>query len=210
MHVKVPTNIIRNEDVHLSNGSFMLYVRLCLLYFKNHRKGELKVSHKKLMTNTGIIDTRTLKKRLKELHSNGLMLNEIKTFPKKGEMLIHLNGKVIDECKHFTMMNLMIFNYIDQLDEHSFRLLFYYKSHINKDDKKNKRNFCFVGMNTLTERLKMAKKTIQAGNKLLVENKLIKIQKHKLEDSGTYDENDELIFEKYNNHYFIKDELFKK
>lgn len=209
MHVKVPTKIIRNEENFISNGSFTLYVRLCHLYFKNKRQEELKIDHNKLMINIRITDTRTLKKRLGELHKNGLLREEISKFPKKGETVIKMNGKEIDDCGLFTMMNLTLFNYMDKLDDHSFRLLFYYKSHINKDDK-NSVDYCFVGMNTLAERLKMAKKTIVEANELLVKNKLIKIKKHKLEDSGTYDVNDELIFEKYNNHYFVNADLFKK
>lgn len=208
MLVKVPTNIIRNEDFKLSNGSFILYVRLCHLYFKNFRNEEIKLDHRKLMLNIGITDIRTLKKRFTELVSCKLIKNESVKFPKKGETVILLNGKVIDNSKVFTMMNVTVFDELSKIDEHAFRLLFYYKSHINRKDPKGIK-FCFVGMETLSHNLKMAKKTIISSNNMLRKSKLIKIEKHKLEQlEETYDENDELIYERWNNHYFVNDKLF--
>lgn len=54
----------------------------------------------------------------------------------------------------------------------------------------------------------MGSTTIQEANKQLTENKLIKIEKHKLENTGAYNEKDELIFDRYNNHYIVNEKLF--
>lgn len=137
MHVQIPTYIVRNDDISISNGDFMLYARLCLLHFKNYSNDEIKVDHKKLMDNLNISDTRTLKRRLESLFNLGLILNRPATMPRKGKTVILFNSNVKSKGNNFTMINAEIFNYIDVINEHAFRLLFYYKSHINKNDYKN-------------------------------------------------------------------------
>jgi hypothetical protein len=204
MHVQVPTYIVRNEEIHISNDAFLLYVRLCYLYFRNYQQEEMKVDHKKLMCNLGIYDTRTFKKRLTELSKVGLIHNEIISLPRKGEITILFNGEVLKNG-HFTMMDCKLFDYLEQINEHAFRLLFYYKSHINKKENKH---YCFVGIETLKVKLKMGSDTINKANELLVKCKLLKIHKHKIETTYTYDEKDELIFDKYNNHYIVDEKLF--
>jgi hypothetical protein len=203
LHVQIPTNIVRNESVSLSNDGFLLYVRLCFLYFRNYQNEEMKVDHKKLMTNLGIYDTRTLKKRLNELYKSSLIHNQIISLPRKGEIVILFNSSKLNEG-HFTMMNCKVFDYLEKINEHAFRLLFYYKSHINKKENKH---FCYVGIETLKVRLKMGSDTIQQGNEQLVKNKLITIHKHKLEHTHEYNDKDELIFDKYNNHYTVNEKL---
>jgi hypothetical protein len=205
MHVQVPTFTIRNEEIFLSNEEFLLYTRLCFLFFKNYRNEEIKIDHKKLMGKLLIGDSRTLKTRLNQLHKHGLIHNKIDKLPRKGEMVILFNEKVIKESEHFTMMNAKIFDYIGNISSHAFRLLFYYKSHINLKDKVD---YCFVGIETLKHRLKMGGHTIKLANDELVNNKLIKIEKHKLTNTDTYNEDDELIFDRYNNHYIVSKEMF--
>lgn len=212
LHVQIPTNVVRNEDLFINNGDFLLYARLCYLYFRNYNNEEIKIDHKKLMRNIGVSDTRTLKKRLNNLYKSKLIKNEIKTFPKRGEIVILFNGNIQKECKHFTMMNVRIFDLLEKIDEHSFRLVFYYKSHINKEVKKKENekviDYCFVGIETLKNNLKMGSDTIKNANELLVKHKLIKIVKHKLTHNDEYDEDNELIYDRYHNHYIVRDELF--
>lgn len=204
----MPTNVIRNDGLFIDNGTFLLFARLCLLYFKNYRNPEIKIDHKKLMRNTLIHDTRTLKKRLGILYKVGLIENEIATLPKKEQIVILLNEKMIKD-QQFTKMSIKAFDCLlnEDINEHSFRLLFYYKSHINLSADK-KLNYCFVGIETLKVRLKMGSDTISEANKELKKNKLIKIVRHKLKHDDTYDENDELIYDKFNNHYIVNEELF--
>jgi hypothetical protein len=73
---------------------------------------------------------------------------------------------------------------------------------------KDKVDYCFVGIETLKHRLKMGGHTIKLANDELVNNKLIKIEKHKLTNTDTYNEDDELIFDRYNNHYIVSKEMF--
>lgn len=206
-HVRVPTNIVRNTDLQLGNGEFQLYVRLCHLHFKNYGNELITVDHKKLMKNIMISDTRTLKKRLNNLHTSKLIKNKIDKLPRNGQIVVEFNSDMLNSS-HFTQMSLKVFDYINKIDEHAFRLLFYYKSHINKDDKEKDRSFCFVGYDTLAKNLKMSKKTIANANEILKEEKLIKVEKYKLGTDYQYNEDDELVYDRYNNHYRVNNELF--
>lgn len=210
LHVKVPSGIVRNEEKYLSNDEFLLYARLCFLYFRNYNIKEIKLDHKKLMNFLDISDTRTFKSRLKKLYNLGLIENEITKLPTKGTLTIVFNEKVYEEDQHFTMLNANIFNHWrkGEIDEYAFRQVFYYKSHINKDDKERDRSFCFVGYDTLVKRLKISKTKVNEANDQLNKAKLVKIVPHKLETNHEYDENDELIFDRFNNHYYVANSLF--
>ncbi|MFK9119118.1 hypothetical protein ACJEBK_19860 [Peribacillus frigoritolerans] len=211
LFVKVPSHIVRNEEFNLSNDEFLMYTRLCFRYFRNYHKKEIEVDHKKLMYFLKISDTRTFKKRLKNLYETGLIEEKITNLPTKGNLTIVFNDTVFDEDKHkhFTILSAEVFSYWrnDQIDEYAFRQLFYYKSHINKNDKENDRSFCFVGFGTLAERLKVSKSKIVEANDQLKELKLIKVIKHKLAPTGEYNEDDEAIFDRFNNHYYVADSL---
>jgi hypothetical protein len=61
---------------------------------------------------------------------------------------------------------------------------------------------------TLKNRLKMGGHTIKVANDELIKNKLLKIERHKLENTNSYNEDDELIFDRYNNHYIVSEKLF--
>lgn len=207
LHVRVPTNVVRNTNVQIGNGEFQLYVRLCYLYFKNYGNEEITVDHKKLMKNLAISDTRTLKKRFNNLFKSKLIKNSVEKLPRKGRITIEFNSHMLSS-EHFTQMNLKIFEYIDKIDEHAFRLLFYYKSHINKDDKERDRSFCYVGFDTLSNNLKISSKTISNANEILKKEKLIKVEKHNLGTDYQYGEDNELIYDRYNNHYRVNNEMF--
>lgn len=204
MSIQIQTEIVRNSLFYLNNGEFLLYARLLFLWFRNYKDNNIPIDHKKLMVNLEVTDTRTLRKRINKLYELGLINNNIERFPNRGEIIIQFNDNPF-ESKHFTMIPATIFNYIGRIDEHCFRLLFYYKSYINYD--KNK-DFCFVGVRKICEDLKMSRSTLINCNNILVKNKLLKIEKHKLESLYEYGVNDELIYDKYNNHYYVEEENF--
>lgn len=207
LKIKVPTCIVRNENIQLSNGEFLLYARLSFLYFRNYQKEEIIVDHKKLMLNIGITDSRTLKKYINNLYKTKLIKNNISQLSRKGRTQIIFNSEILKD-QQFTLMNADIFNYIGRIGENEFRLIWYYKSHINIDDKNSDKSFCYVSYKTLGDNLKMGNTTIHNANKILLDNKLIKIDKHELGHNFEYNENDELIFTKYNNHYYVNSDLF--
>jgi hypothetical protein len=218
LFVKVPTSIVRNEDIYISNDEFIVYVRLCFLHFRNYGGKEMQVDHKKLMSFCLINDTRTFKKRMKALYDAKLILNEVNKLPTKGALTIEMNDDYFKEGVIFTNLSVEIFSYFNngqtdtqpegRIDEYAFRQIFYYKSHINKKDKKRDRSFCFVGYETLAERLRISKTKIKAANDQLSKLRLVKIVEHALEWSGEFTQNDELYINRYNNHYYVANSLF--
>jgi len=210
LYVKVPSDIIRNENIHLKNDEFLIYARICFLYFRNYQNKNIELDHKKLMQFVKISDTRTFKGKLVRLYELELIENKVDKLPTKGSLVIVLNDKLYEEDKHFTIINANVFTYIKNgsINYYAFRQLLYYKSHINKDDKERDRSFCFVAYQTLSERLKIGKTKIKEANDQLVKCKLLKITKHKLKTNHEYDDEDELLFDRFNNHYHLHNTLF--
>lgn len=208
LYIKIPSHIVRNEKFYLSNSEFLLYAKLCFLYFRNYYNNDIELKHKDLMLSLKMTDTRTLKKYLNNLYRNKLIHNEIKTFPKRGNLIIQFNGEVYDNDEHFTIISAKLFTYYenDQINEYAFRQAVYYKSHINP--KEVNRNFCFVGYSRLSEVLKISRSKIKEANEQLRKNKLIKIVSHKLEPTYEYDEKDDMTYDRYNNHYYVSKSLY--
>jgi hypothetical protein len=126
--------------------------------------------------------------------------------PKSKPLQVILNKDIVDG-KQFTQLNANVFDYLEHIGENGFRLVFYYKSHINLNDAERDRSFCFVGYDTLKERLKVGSATIKDANEQLRKNKLVKIEKHQLGHDYEYNEDDELSFSRWNNHYKIRDTI---
>lgn len=108
----MPTHIVRNEDIYLSNDEFAMYTRLCFLHFRNPKeKGNiLNLDHRKLMNFLKITDTRTFKKRINHLHSLDLIKNKIEKVPTKGQINIVVNESIA-ENRTFTKLSASIFTY---------------------------------------------------------------------------------------------------
>jgi hypothetical protein len=207
LRVKIPTYIVRNENIELTNDEFLLYAQFCFLYFRNYQNKEIELDHKKLMRLVRIHDTRTLKARFKRLHKLGLVENEINKLPTKGGLTVNINDEVLKSDNPFTILSADIFNHFrnEIIDEYAFRQIFYYKSHINTKDQG--KDFCFVGYETLVKKLKISKTKIKEANEQLEKAKLIRVVKHKLQSTYEYDEDDTLIFDRFNNHYYVSNSL---
>ena len=209
--IKVPTNVVRNDGYKLKNGTFVLYVNLVWNYFINNstNKSELILDHRSIMFNSMISDTRTFKRRLKELYQAGLIKNEIMRIPPRGTIVIQFNEeKYLTECeKNFTKINRSILTYYrnGQIDDYSIRQIFYYMSHINLS---TGNDYCFVSFETLSDRLMVSKDKISEANEMLEKAKLIKIKKHKLAPTSEYDEFDALVYDRYQNHYYVDKSMF--
>lgn len=209
LYVHVPTHIVRNEEVYLNNDEFAMYARLCFLHFRNpDDKGNvLEMDHRKLMNFLKITDTRTFKKRINHLHRMNLIKNKIEKVPTKGDINIVFNESIA-EGKTFTKLSASIFTYFnnDQIDAYAFRQIFYYKSRINKNLDGNGHDYCFSGFESMTKRFCISRSKVEEANKQLKKAKLLKIVKHKLEPTHEYVD-DELQYDRYNNHYFVADIL---
>ena len=66
-YLKVPTSVIRNDDFSITADEFLLYARLCFLYFRSYKSKEFTVDTYKHRAYLKIADNRTLKNRLNKL-----------------------------------------------------------------------------------------------------------------------------------------------
>lgn len=200
--VQVPDEIIRNKYFDLDKYSFGVYTLLLFLQFRQFGKQELDIDHRNLMHKLYISDTRTLKKALKVLHKNGLIKEDVHRLPTKGSIKITLNDLPF-ETQAFTQLPVTVFNKVEHIGLIGLRLMFYYESYINRYGEAEKQ-FCFASLETISDHLKFDEDTITKYNQTLSKNRLLKVTKHKLECTYEYDEFDNIIFTKYNNHYHVK------
>ena len=206
LYLKVPSSIVRNDDFYLSNDEFMLYSLLCYFYFRKYGQKEIILNIRYVKEFFGIKDNRVLKNRLNKLNDHNLIENRISIIPRRNEMPIIFNDNLYNSYDVFTLISTEVFELYEagKINQHAFRLITYYKSHINKS---MNNNYCFVGYDTLVTKLKASKTTILEANKMLKNEKLIKVVKHKLEPTYEYSSLDKLIYNKYNNHYYVAERL---
>ncbi len=162
----------------------------------------MELDHNRLKHKLYISDNRTLKRTFEVLHKNQILLEYINRLPTKGKLNITFDPAAITS-KKFTQLPVTVFNKIEHIGVIGLRLLFYYESFINRKDAQE-RQYVFPAIETTSKTLGIDKETVVKYNEILRKNKLIKIEKHKLENSGEYDELDNILFTKYNNHYFVR------
>lgn len=201
LFAQIPDEIIKNELFKIDAYTFSVYALLKHLHFRNFNNNEMQIDHNKLKHKLYISDNRTLKKALTELHKQQIILEYINKLPTKGALKLTFDP-VPFKSKKFTQLPVTVFNKIEHIGVIGLRLLFYYESFINRKDKPEKQ-FAFPAIETTAETLKINKETVIKYNEILRKNKLLKIQKHQLMWDGEYD-NDDLLYVKYNNHYFVR------
>lgn len=204
--IQIPDEIIKNQLFKLDANTFTVYTYLKFLHFRNYNKNEIEIDHNKFKHKLYIADNRTLKKCFSTLHKQQIILEYINKFPTKGSLNLTFNP-VPFETKTFTQLPATIINKIEHIGVIGLRLLFYYESFINRKDEPSKQ-FAFPAIETISKHLGINKETIITYNEILKKNKLLKVKKHKLEWHGDYDNLDQPLFTKYNNHYFVKLENF--
>ncbi|TYS46747.1 hypothetical protein [Bacillus infantis] len=161
-------------------------------------------------------DNKTFKKHLQGLCEKKIITNEIKSLPRKNGLEITLNELVIPELNKkrgfFTQLPTNVLNReVIQVAGHvGVRMLYYYKSYINAKDWS--KQYCFVAEETAAEDLGITVKTIIKYNTLLKKWKFLKIDKHEV--GHGYGDNkhgqEQLLFTKYNNHYFLRQDEIDK
>lgn len=202
MYIQIPDEIIRNQCVDFNHYDFGVYALLKHAYFRNPKQDKdcLEIDHKFLMHKLFISDNRTLKKSLNTLYKYEIIKEEIKRLPTKGALKITFNPLPF-KSKSFTQLPLSLINKVEYIGLIGYRLLYYYESFINRKDVISKQ-FCFIGQETIHKELGIDFNTIKKYNDILKKQKLITIKKHKLQEDG-YDEFDNLIYTKHNNHYYV-------
>jgi hypothetical protein len=147
-------------------------------------------------------DNRTLKKCLQNLHKQQIILEYIDKLPKQKALELTFDP-IPFESKKFTQLPANILNKVEHIGVIGLRLLFYYESYINRTNPPEKQ-FAFPAIETIAKDLHINKETVIEYNEKLKKNKLLKITKHKLENTGEYDSLDNALFTKYNNHYHVQ------
>lgn len=208
--IQIPTEIVKSKEY--SDKEFVLLAKLIQIYYRipqDQKSLTFGILHKDVMFYSGIKDNDTFKEALNGLYKKGAIKNKVETLPRKGGIEISLNEDVIPELNdkegYFTQLSSVILNkkVIDTVGHTGIRLLYFYESHINF---KTNKKFCYIAEETTAELLGMTKKTVIKYNKLLEKHKLLKIEKQKVERAyyTTKKREDAYLFDKYNNHYYIR------
>ncbi|MEC1697737.1 hypothetical protein [Schinkia azotoformans] len=211
--VQVPTDFVRNPDVPCN--VFVLYAKLIQLYYATYQKEEFEADHKMLMYYLNIGDNRTLKKSYNMLFEMGYVKNKVETLPRKKPITVKMNIEKIpnkDNGIMFTQLPTSILDLVvlKAIGEIGLRIMYYIQSRINKTQGiYSSSNFCYASEETIAKEIGVDRKTVIEYLKVLHKIKFLKIDKHKLEETGEYlrkGETDIIQFIKYNNHYFVRED----
>lgn len=198
--IQLPNNLVRSPEV--SAIEFVILLRLkYLASFRNNNNYTLEVDMSKFKLNVGINDNRTLKKYFKQLYEKGYLVDKV-VLSRKGLTTVNVNGKKLNSKDEYTQLPTPLNERVGEIGHIGIRLLYFYESYINRYLSTTKQ-FCFTSIHTICKETGLNRGTVQSYNEMLRKKKLLHYDKHKLETSYQYDDNDELIFTKYNNHYFV-------
>ncbi|MNK97755.1 hypothetical protein D3C87_1181020 [compost metagenome] len=148
-----------------------------------------------------INDNRTLKKSLSSLFKNSYLRSECKIVRGK-PLTIEINEERFKLNDNFTQLPTKLLSMIKEIGCVGVRLLYYYESYIIRSKVRNQ--FCYAAIDSIYTDTGISQKTILKYNELLRKAKLLKIEKHELKTDYEYTEADELIFTRYNNHYYVR------
>ncbi|EON72235.1 hypothetical protein [Lysinibacillus sphaericus] len=186
--IQIPNSVIKNRDITVN--AFALYIYLKRESFKK-RDSKLQLDHKRVRHKLGMKDNRPLLAAFQNLHSQGLIEEEILKMPIHSPLIITLLEVATEP---FTQLPIELLDKVNIIKPCGLRLLYYYESFINR--KQILRLFAFPCFETIKDDTGISHNAIIKYNNLLVKNKMLKIDKHKAEQ-GEYG------FEKWNNHYSV-------
>ncbi|WP_394175599.1 hypothetical protein [Guptibacillus hwajinpoensis] len=195
--IQLHNEIVRNDGYSLNAKDFVTVGFLKKYYYLNGFNEVIPLDHRKLMANIAVNDTRTFKKILHSLYVNNILKEKVERLPTKGNIELVINPDVFEQREKFTQLRTDLFNFVADVGHIGVHLLYYYESFINKSN-----GFAFPGFEKICNDLKITDKTLDKFNKRLVKQKLLKIEKHKLEWQG-YNDNNAMIYDKYQNHYYV-------
>lgn len=198
-YVKIPNGVIR--DPNLSSLDFVLLIKLKMLQFVNHSDKFMINSKDHIKIPFGVSDNRTIKKSLDNLFRQSYILNEV-ILDSRSMGEVHLNSELLNPHKGYTCIYTSLLKHTPVVDSTGIRLICYYESYINRIVS-GANKFCFCGVDTITKDTGLSNNTIIKYNRLLHDKGLVTVEKHRTGTEYKYDENDKIIFSKYNNHYTV-------
>lgn len=197
--IQISNSIVRDRNI--SNIEFLILLRLKYLIFENNGSGELHVDITKLRIKLGIADNRTLKRYLNSLQLKGYIYNQVK-IERSAPSLVSLNLEMFTTPENqFTQLPLALLSRINTIGHTGIRLLYYFESYINRKIVQNQ--FCFAAVITICKNTGMGKTTVKESVDILKKEKLLEVILHELKHDDQYNEKDELLYNKYNNHYYV-------
>jgi len=206
--INIRSDVVRDPNITVNDFSMILYLKYMVWRSGSRYRFEVLLSDMK--NHLCVSDNKTLKPSYANLYKNGYLLEEVGEIKPNKPILFTLNEERFNtdgmsEGEFFTQLPISILYGMKdgKIDRKEVRLLYYLKSYINHTDLK--KHFCYTGIeNTMVRELNMSDKTIPKYTKKLVDKKLIRIERHDLKTSYQYREDGTLIFNKYNNHYYLE------
>ena len=186
--IQIPNSVIKNRDITVN--AFGLYVYLKRESFKE-RDSKLQLNHKRVRHELGMKDNRPLIAAFQNLHSQGLIKEEILKMPIHSPLNITLLEIALEP---FTQLPIELLDKVNTIKPYGLRLIYYYESFINR--KQILRLFAYPCFETIKNDTGISYNAIIKYNNVLVKNKMLKIDKHKVEQG-------DFGFEKWNNHYSV-------
>jgi hypothetical protein len=215
--IQIPQSIVRSNKI--SDKEFVLLAKLIQIY--KSQPGDEKsltftiISYKKLMNFVNITDQRTFTACLKGLSKNNYITNEINRLPRNGKLTISLSPNVIPELaeeKLFTQLESWVINMsvIEKVGHTGVRMLYYLMSWINYTQVG--KDHCYASVERMAKDIGVSEKTFIKYTGILEHANFIKVVRHdiNLENQVDKNGNENLLLDRWNNHYYIKLENIKK
>lgn len=206
--INIRSDVVRDPNITVNDFSMILYLKYMVWRSGNKYRFEVLLSDMKNYLQ--ISDNKTLKPSYTSLYENRYLLKEVGEIKPNKPILFTLNEEKFnteerEKDEYYTSLPINVLNAMrdGKIDRKEVRLLYYLKSYINHTDLK--KHFCYTGIeNTMVRELNMSDKTIPKYTKKLADKKLIRIERHDFKTSYQYREDGTLIFNKYNNHYYLE------
>lgn len=195
--IQLPNNLIRDPKINAVD--FVLLFKLKQQTFL-HNSDVIHLPNDALKFSILVSDNKTIKKSYENLYNHGYLLEPAELVRRK-PVKFAVNPEKLSSPDQYTQLPIYTLQRLDKIKHVGFRLLYYYSSYINSTTAS--KLYAYPAIETTKTHLGVHKDTILQYNRILEKAKLIKIEKHKLEHNHTYDVNDRIEWNKYNNHYYI-------
>jgi hypothetical protein len=219
--IQIPQHIVRNSDPEtelLTDKEFVLLAKLIQAYYtqpENSKQLTFEIPYKAFMHFVDINHKRTFKECLHGLFEKKMLTEEIVDLPRKGGLSISLSKNVIPEFNKgqlFVQLESFVLHrvIIEKVGHSGIRILYYIMSYINYTQ--TGKDHCYASVIRMSNDLGISEKTFIKYTTILEKVKLIRVVRHKPETNYKDDKNgnEGLLFNRWNNHYYINHDQFKK
>ncbi|WHX32887.1 hypothetical protein QNK09_12050 [Brevibacillus agri] len=210
--IQIPNAIVRNPN--LESTAFVVLAKLIQIHSLLHRPDTITFDYSKVMNDLCIKENRTFKSALKNLFEQGYILDQIERLPRKSMLAIRMNKNKVNPSKEgkwtqlpITYLHRVILQKIGHI---GFRLLYYYESYIYRGSVDGL--WAYPSIDTIAADIGITQTTVKKYNKLLHNEKFIKIDTFEVEGIEIYDENNvyRYTLDRYHNKYSVEIDRIEK